>query len=303
MATPETQPTSTRPCESCGAAVGFAPRELSTRCPYCDSPLVDVARGRQSVDLVAPFRIERKVATTKLREWLSDRWFAPEALRKLDVKDRALEGLFVPAWAVDGIADCEWRAQVGIVWYRTEHYTDSEGKRRTRTVREVEWFPASGTAVDQFDDHVSHAGGPIAAGTFNRLPPFDIGFAQPFDERWLSGFSAFAPDRPGAVPIEQIAAERREWAQRRIQSELLPGDQNRLTWVSAKVSIEHADRVLLPLWRVRWEHEGKPVDLWVHGQSGQCLGNVPTSTRKVVAAIALGITLIVIAVLLGRWLS
>lgn len=297
MSTSATAGGAERRCNSCGAGVPFAPRALSARCPYCDSPNVDVEGARQSVDRVAPFRVERKVATRKLREWLSDRWFAPETLRKLSVEDRSLEGVFVPAWVVDGVSEIQWRANVGIVWYRTEHYTDSEGNRKTRTVREVEWFPASGGAVDQFEDHVSHAGGPISAANFRRLPPFDLGFARDFDARWVSGFVAFAPDQPGAIPRAQIVDERRAVARTRVESELLPGDTNRLSWIETQVHIEDAERVLLPLWRVRYTHEGKPVELWVHGQSGACVGNVPTSTRKVV-----GLVLAAIALIAAIWL-
>ena len=287
------------PCSSCGAPVAFPPRVLSTRCGYCDTPAVDIAQGRASIDLVAPFRLERRAAVTRLRQWLGDRWMAPEALRKMRVDDRAMEGLMIPAWAVDGIAHCDWRASIGIVWYRTETYRDSDGKTKTRQVREVEWFQSFGTAVDQFDDHISHAGGPIEAKTLYAAGAFDLGFAQPFDERWLSGFVAYAPDDPHGVPAERIAAERRTLAERRIANELLPGDEHRALNVSAKVDMHQVDRALLPIWRLSTEFEGQPVTLWVHGQSGHCFGEVPTSKSKIAAIVVAVLVVILVGLALA----
>src|SRR5690606_6977984 len=114
-----------------------------------------------------------------------------------------------------------------------------------------------------------------------------------FDERWLSGFVAYAPDNPGGVPAERIAAERRTLAERRIATELLPGDEHRGLNVSAKVEMHQVDRALLPIWRLSTEFEGKPVTLWVHGQSGQCFGEVPTSKAKI-AAIFVAVLLVIL---------
>jgi hypothetical protein len=288
-----------RHCTGCGATVVFDGPALSIACSYCDSPMVDEGRASAAIDAVVPFQIPKRGAIERLRMYLEGRRFAPTELRRLRVHGRGLRGVLVPFWVYEGVVRSEYRAQIGVDWYRRETYEDRDGKTRTREVRETEWFPLSGTAARQIEDHVVSASVGLPAHEANPLEPFDLGRATRFDPRLLSGFEAELAS-VASGDAERIAiAELRDAEGARIQRELLPGDRNRLDWIASEVEIRARKLVLLPVWIANYRHGDVVLRLLVNGQTGEVVGRVPVARRKVALVVALALAVLVIAVLLA----
>ncbi len=203
--------------------------------------------------------------------------------------------MLVPFWVYEGIVRSEYRANIGLYWYRTETYTDSEGKTQTREVRETEWFPLDGTAARQIDDHIVSASVGLPEHEANQLEPFDLGWAQPFDPRLLSGFEAELPSVATAQADRTAAIELRDQEAVRITRTLLPGDTNRLESISARVDIHSRKLVLLPVWIATFHHDKTVLRLLVNGQTGETVGNVPISPWKI-AALVFGILAAIAAI-------
>jgi hypothetical protein len=276
------------------------PGELSTSCSYCGSPLVDDATAATVIDRVAPFRIERSVAQTRLREYLAGRFWAPSALRRLRVDARNLRGVLVPFFAYAGVVRSEYDARIGIYWYRTESYTDAQGKRRTRTVRETEWFPLSGSAARRVQDHLVSASSGLPEAEANALEPFDLGWARPFDARFVSGFQAELPSIDRAQADGVAAAELRDVEAARLERAFLPGDERSVGSISSRFSIEGCQAVALPVWMSTYTHAGKVYRLLVNGQTGLVTGPVPRSAAKIALAVVLGLLALAVPILLWK---
>jgi len=281
-----------RQCSGCGARVELPGGEVSTKCSYCGSPLVDSEKAAHHFDAIAPFRIERTVAQLRLKEFLGRKLWAPKAVRHAMVHGRDLRGLLVPFWTYDGVLRSEYEARIGIHWYRTETYTDTQGKTRTRTVKETEWFYMEGTAARRFDDHLVSGSVGLPEPESNALEPFDLGWAVPFDARLVSRWESYLPS-VDANRADQIAlGELRDLEAERITGALLPGDVNTLQSIGSEVEIEERRIVLLPVWVASFSHAGKAYRLLVNGQSGACMGEVPVSAWKVSAAVVAAIIVI-----------
>jgi hypothetical protein len=292
-----------RHCTGCGATVVFDGPALSTACSYCDSPMVDEGRASAAIDAVVPFQIPERGALERLRIYLEGRRFAPTELRQLRVHGRGLRGVLVPFWVYEGVVRSEYRAQIGIDWYRRERYEDRDGKTQTREVRETEWFPLGGTAARQIEDHVVSASVGLPAHEANPLEPFDLGRATRFDPRLLSGFEAELAS-VASGDAERIAiAELRDAEGARLQRELLPGDRNRLEWISSQVEIRARRLVLLPVWIASYRHGDVVLRLLVNGQTGEVVGRVPVSKRKVALVLALALVVLAAVGLLVRWIG
>lgn len=256
--------------------------------------MVDSQSGAAAIDQVAPFRVERSVATSKLKAFLSDRFWAPGKVRQLAVSPKGLRSVLVPFYCYDGDARSSYRAKVGIYWYRTETYTDSEGKTQTRQVQETEWFSLSGSAAVNIENHLVSASVGLPESESNMLEPFDLGWAQAFDARLVSGFEAELPSIPREQANQTAAAEVRDLEARRIAAEILPGDTNRVESVSTNVDVKQCQLVLLPVWIATYQWKDKAHRLLVNGQTGKAIGSVPNSVPKIVGAIALGLAVIAI---------
>ncbi|MFV8754296.1 hypothetical protein ACNOYE_27440 [Nannocystaceae bacterium ST9] len=295
-----------RQCTGCGAVVEFAGALVSIRCGYCDSPLVDEARATGRVDAVVPFRIPQRGALDRLRTYLDGKRWAPRELQRLRVDGHGLRGVLVPFWAYEGVVRSEYRSKVGIHWYRTETYTDSEGKTQTRTVTETEWFELGGSAARQVTDHLVTASVGLAESEANEIEPFDLGWAQPFDARLLAGYEAELPSVATRDADSMAAVELRDLEAARITHTLLPGDVNQLSSIRSRVEISARKLLLLPIWIATYHHgQGDSaivLRLLVNGQTGEVVGDVPVSRWKIAAVVLAGLLLAGLIALIV-WLS
>src|SRR5215212_9072187 len=72
-------------CSSCGATVTFVPPEVARECDFCGAKIVAQPKSADPTvapEGVLPFRITHPQATLAVRQWLSSRWLAPDALKK-----------------------------------------------------------------------------------------------------------------------------------------------------------------------------------------------------------------------------
>ncbi|PRQ09475.1 hypothetical protein [Enhygromyxa salina] len=292
-----------RQCTGCGATSWFNGPALSLACSYCDSPMVDEARAATAFHSIVPFRVPERAALEHLRAYLSGRRFAPRELREVRLRRQGLRGVLVPFWVYEGVVRSEYRAKVGIHWYRRESYKDPDGSTKTRQVRETEWFPLQGAAARQVEDHVVSASVGLPEHEANAIGPFDLGWATPYDPRLLSGFEAELPTVDDLDAEHTARDELRDAEVVRIQRELLPGDSNRVDWISSEIEVKSRRLVLLPVWIATARHRDLVLRLVVNGQTGRVVGRVPRSKLKLAALVLAIVAAVAVLAWLGRALG
>ncbi|RMG94249.1 MAG: hypothetical protein D6705_16690 [Deltaproteobacteria bacterium] len=287
-------------CTGCGAPIIVPADRLSAQCEHCDSPVVDEARGRALTDGVVPFQLPRRAAAEAIAAHLRSKWLAPRALARMRVLERHLEGHLVPLLAFDGAVTSKYAARIGINYTRTETYRGADGKPKTRTVIETEWFSLRGECGRNVEDHLVSAAPVLDEATSNDLEPFDLGWAQPFDARLVAGFSAHVPvaepEAAARVAVDEIVAQE----QVRIEHAFLPGDHKDLERLDARFDVDAVRTVLLPVWIAQLTFAGKPLTLYVNGQTGKVVGKVPISPWKVTGLVVLAVALVAAVFLLVR---
>jgi hypothetical protein len=288
-----------RACPHCGAHVSLPPGQLSQTCAFCDSPLVAWDGKREPVDLVAPFVLDQRQAAGRLKNHLKSSFWAPGKIRRLDPED--LRGVLVPFYCYDATAHSSYRGRAGIHWYRTETYTtvvNGKVQTRTRTVRETEWHPISGTHVASYDDHLVSGSTGLPEVEANELEPFDLGQARPFDPGLMAGWPAELPDVNHTQAEATANAELAELENAAIRG-FLPADE--VAQIDSHTDMEVSDvrLVLLPVYTATYKHKGEPMRLLVNGQTGEVVGELPKSWFKIVMAVLLVLSLLGGAVLCG----
>lgn len=288
-----------RACPHCGAHVSLPPGQLSQTCAFCDSPLVAWDGKQEPVDLVAPFVLDRRQASERLRTHLRASFWAPGKIRRLDPDD--LRGVLVPFYCYDATAHSRYEGRVGIYWYRTETYTtvvNGKVQTRTRTVRETDWHPISGTHVASYDDHLVSGSTGLPEDEANELEPFDLGQARPFDPALVAGWPAELPDIGHAQAAATANQELAELENRAIR-DFLPGDENAGVTNQTEMEVSDVRLVLLPVWMAAYQHKGKALRLLVNGQTGEVVGQVPKSWFKIAGFVLLLLGLLFGAILCG----
>jgi ribosomal protein S27E len=99
-------------CNDCGASVTFEPPKVAGKCPFCASPIVtQPAKASPSVqpEGIVPFKVTDKQARESIQKWLSNRWFAPSALKSLAQQEK-IQGVYLPFWTYDTYTVSYYRA-------------------------------------------------------------------------------------------------------------------------------------------------------------------------------------------------
>lgn len=281
-------------CTSCGARTESDLTSLA--CSFCGAPMVaDEAAGDLiQPEAVVPFGVDPKAARAAFLGWVTSRWFAPGALKRVAATE-SMHGTYLPYWTFDAVTDSDYRGQRGEHYWDTETYTttDAEGRSRTETrqVMKTRWYPARGNVRVAFDDVLVPASVRLSHKIADRLGPWQLGSAVPYQPDYLSGFQTVRyesdPDEGLATAKEQMAGEIRQECRRDIG-----GDEQQVTSVSTSYSDVMFKLVLLPVWLATYIHSGQTFQVQVNANTGAVIGERPYSTMKIASAVLAALTAI-----------
>jgi ribosomal protein S27AE len=281
-------------CKNCGARVVMTGQ--AQRCAFCDTAMVAEVTATASTivpECLLPFALDQDSAGERYKIWLRRRWFAPNDLGRC-ARRGALDGVYLPYWTYDARTTTQYTGARGEHYYVTEHYTDSQGKRQTRSVRKTRWYAASGTVHVEFDDVLVCASTSLPRALIDGLEPWDLHDLRPFDGKFLAGFSA---ERYG-VDLEdgfRIAEQRMEPRIRNAIARDIGGDEQRIHAMSVRHDQVRFKHMLLPLWISSFHYRDQLYRITVNARTGEVSGERPWSWIKLtllvllLAAIAIGL--------------
>lgn len=280
-------------CPTCGAEVELPSSLFSTKCAFCDSPVVQSEKHHeQQIDILLPFLIKKNQASFDLQKHIQSRYFVPRSLKEKTKPDE-LDGVFVPFWVYQAKAYSSYDATIGVHWYEMVL-----GKKKMERKKRTEWFEHKGTHVKQYDDHLVCASKAITEAESNSIEPFDCGLALQFTPDLVAGWLAENPilDKKAAFSTALDEIHQEEYAAIKT---FLTGDITSRLSHETRIDVEQ-DKVqsaLLPIWIAVYHHKGKAYRLLVNGQTGKVAGAVPTDWVTVIILILVALTLLGFSVL------
>ncbi|MFF9126035.1 hypothetical protein ACF09J_22465 [Streptomyces sp. NPDC014889] len=284
-------------CPGCGARTESD--TLSVRCQFCATPLVADAGATERVvpEAVVPFGLDRDGAREALRTWTSSRWFAPKDLKKV-TEAESFKGSYLPHWTYDAATVSDYRGRRGEYYYETVTRTVTEnGETRTVTeqVRHTRWYPASGTVSRDFDDVLVPGTGHVSAKQLDKLTPWPLEEARPYQEEYLAGFQTVRYDIEPESGLETAKQRMAEVIEGDCRSDI-GGDEQRVESVDTHYSDVTFKLMLLPVWFLTYLHAGRTWQVTVNARTGEVVGERPYSTGKIVAASLAALAVIALAV-------
>lgn len=246
-------------CDTCGGIVTLAGAVLSDRCAYCDGPVV---RGRTDNNFetmaLIPFRVPRADAQTQAQKWIRARVAAPRRLAEVVAKAR-VAGLYVPFWTFDSeeIVDYLARYEEG----GGEHSRMRALKGQTRIAFDDLLVPASHHVTPLIRDGILHEFDP------RRLRPYLPGY--------LAGFAAEMHHQSVEEGIEASARDKDHLIRNHIRAQ----ERKEILDISYKTHITglRYRRILLPVWMLHYQFEGRPYRVAVCGIHARAFGERPLS--------------------------
>lgn len=282
-------------CQNCGGHTTFVGTLTTTRCPYCATDLartdVHEAPDRLAVDGVLPFAITDKVAEEKLQEWVSKRWFAPNEFKKYSTT-----GSFQSIYAAYFTYDADV----------TTNYDGSRGTTRTRTVgsgknRRTEtyttWRNVRGQVFDQFDDITVLANTGFNDRYVQSLEPWPTQHVQPYNPDYIAGHLCRTYDVDAKASFG-VAHKRIKSSVEHTVRRDIGGDQQRIRSMNMRMANLTYKHVLLPIWLLTVLYDGRAMQVFMNGTTGEIHGERPWSKVKIASTVAAVIALIVLILII-----
>jgi DNA-directed RNA polymerase subunit RPC12/RpoP len=292
--TEDKQEISTVKCSNCAASTTLKPNVTSSNCPYCDTPLVIKDASTSSIikpSYLLPFKVDRKKSTELFVSWAGGLWFAPNKIKEYAQHSaEKLNGIYMPYWTYDSNTVSQYTGMRGVYYYVSESYTDSEGNSKTRQVRRTNWFPASGTVNNDFDDILIVSSKSLPENLANDLEPWDLPELTAYNDKYLSGFVTESYQ----VNLKEGFDKAKDRMQGTIRSSVcsdIGGDEQTITSLSTDYNDITFKHILLPVWLSSYKYKEKVYRFLVNARTGEVQGERPYSAAKIAALV---ITILVV---------
>ena len=260
-------------CKSCGAEIEADQTTAATHCPYCDSEVVigDRVTGGIKPNGIIPFKfgpdglLERVKEFTKGKKLLPKNFFSTYKISQV-------QGVYVPFWLFDADMD----GKVVLEGTRTRFFSDSK-----YNYTETSYYLSFNDGQIGFSKIPVDGSKKMDNDLMDSVEPFDFSELKEFDPAYLSGYLADRFDEDPDVSLPRASA-------RMIESTV---EQFRRSVARqyATVTLKHHDLhaqnanvkyVLLPMYLLNLEYDGKKYRFAVNGQTGKMVGELPICKKK-----------------------
>jgi hypothetical protein len=255
-----------------------------------------------SPEAVLPFGVSQQQANSAIKQWLSSRWFAPNALKRLAYHE-SISGVYIPFWTYDSQTESSYAGERGEHYYETETYTEQNAQgntvTRTRQVQRTRWYSASGWVTRAFDDILIPATQSVSRQRLAALEPWDLQLLNPYEPAYLSGYKAqrYQVELPaGFEEAKQVMAET-------IRGDVrgdIGGDEQRIHQIDTGYSDITFKHILLPVYLAAYRFNQKVYQVMINARTGEVQGDRPYSFWKIFFFVLFWIAVIALIVLLKK---
>ena len=291
-------------CDSCGARICFAAGQRTTRCPFCDIPLVadrPAIRDRPQPVFALGFAIDRDSAVKAVRQWLSRQKLRPSGMNAAAAQ--AIAGVYLPCYLYSAAAHSRYQARIAENYTRLAIDKDGAGVRSGTEYRDF-----AGRHATYVSDILVTASRGVSNDELQAIEPFDLSKLCRYSPAIIAGWNSEEPSlstedclRLGRVEGNAAVAT--------LLRDYMPGDGVASLNHSTEFTDESLDHTLVPVWvlAIRDHPQKPPVRILVNGQTGKVGGKIPHSKAKLGVLIIAGLValaaLFMLLSLLGRHLQ
>ncbi len=284
-------------CTGCGATTETD--DLSDRCQFCAAPIVVDPSALELIapEAVVPFGIAATDARSAFRKWVTSRWFAPGALKKVASTEK-MDGTYLPHWTYDAATESDYTGQRGEHYWETETYTemvDGRPETRTRQVMHTRWYPAAGHVGRDFDDVLVAGTTQLPENRLDKLGPWHLERGVAFQTDYLSGYRTLRYDVEPDAGLQTAKQRMSAVIEGDCRSDI-GGDEQRVYSIDTRYANLMFKLVLLPVWVAAYIYAGRTWQVMVNANTGEVIGERPYSKWKVAFAVLGALVVVAVAV-------
>lgn len=258
-------------CQSCGGEIVGDATMASTKCPFCDNPIVMTGQlsGDLRPDYVLPFKLDKKAAKSAFESHLLNKKLLPKEFRDRNKIDE-IKGIYVPFWLFDTELDAS-------IIYNAEHV--QKWRSGDYEYKKTDYYDALREGRVAFDNIPVDGSSKMPDDLMESLEPFHFSEAVPFNPGYLAGYAADRYDVDAQSSIENINHRVRTSAEQAFRKTVLG-----YSYVGVKQSFiqlrnNAVKYVLYPVWLLNVTWNGQKYTFAMNGQTGKFVGNLPLDKK------------------------
>lgn len=256
-------------CKNCGGEIMTDENTAATLCGFCGNPTLieDRLSGEKSPAKIIPFAISREKAIDIYRNWTKQGKLTPKVFSSRSSLEK-VTGMYVPFWLYDYKNTASMRANATMV--RTERdskfeYTHTDHFDVERSIQvEYEGIPVD--ASKKMDDNL-----------MAQLEPYDYKELVEFQLPYLSGFQADKYDYTGEEMKQRADSRVKSSTEDALRATVSDYESVDVIDKDIKLKNTKQEYVLLPVWTLNYDYEGKHYMMTMNGQTGKIIGELPVS--------------------------
>ena len=254
-------------CNSCGGEIIGDENTASTKCPFCDSPVILKGRfeGDYKPDFVIPFKLDKKAAKEKFKQHLVGKKLLPSVFKSENHIDE-IKGMYVPFWLFDADVDAhlKYRGKKLRTWSDANYnYTET---RHYSIIRKgtvgFENVPVDGSSK-------------LADDLMESIEPFDFSQAVDFQTACLAGYMADKYDVTSDETKQRARKRIRITTENLFRNTISGFNSVASDGGSVNLSDGKIKYVLYPVWVLNTTWNGQKYTFAMNGQTGKFVGNLP----------------------------
>ena len=275
-------------CPACGGEILTDDTTAATFCPFCDNPSIMPSRlsGTLKPDAVLPFQKSKEDAKAAFLKLCKGKPLLPKDFTSRQRLEK-ITGMYVPFWLYDCDADFSGSYKATRIhrWSDSRyHYTKTEHFLLTRSgSADFSGIPMDGSS--KMEDTFMES-----------IEPFEYSQLVPFEMAYLSGYFADKYDVPSDAGKDRIRQRVEQSMEDKIQSTLFGYATVIPNHRQVQIHHSNATYVLLPVWMLNTNYNGKIYTFAMNGQTGKMTGSFPVCKKRTAtwfAGICAAVTLLV----------
>lgn len=261
-------------CANCGAPLQPGEYTSASKCEHCGCYVIfdGKVQGAYEPNLIIPFQVGKEAAKDILKKEFKKRPFTPSGFLSEAALEK-MEGIYVPFWLYDYIADCSFEGEGTKVrsWVSGNmRYTETSF---FRVVRELQ--------VD-FDKIPVDASVAMDDSIMDLMEPYGYQALEKFQEKYMSGFFSevfnASPEQ-----LEPRAKQKAGKDSEALLQETLSGYQTLKTFRrNVNLKRDGLYYSLFPVWVYTYQYHNEKYIFYINGQTGKVIGKTPVSLSKTV---------------------
>lgn len=259
-------------CKNCGAQIIADENTASTFCVYCGNTAILKSKlsGKFAPSKIIPFKKTREEAIEAFKYLSKGRPLMPKFFNKQENIEK-VSGVYIPFWLYSIKSEGEmnvnakriktWRV-FDTIYTKTDIY--SVDRKADMIYGRI---PVDGSK--RFDDAL-----------MNTIEPFNYNEMVDYNHAYLSGFLAEKYDVEKDTAGEIAKKRTKNTTKDTMYNSIIGYDTKSITSSKFSEEIQSAEYVLLPVWMVNVKYKDKYYTFAMNAQTGEFVGNIPTSVGK-----------------------